>query len=160
MKIKNESVALLLDRIDNYAHLITLKSSLIIPANILLLDALIGGRDGSDPGFFLQAPLLLVALIGVVISLFFASLATFAFLGGSHTGDSYESLVFFGAICRYESDEFVKRFRDTDADSLEEDILKQAHLLSGSLLRKFKYVNFSIVFLLGSVLTFVVAKLV
>lgn len=147
-------VPFLLGRIDSYFQLVTLKASLILPADILLLAILIGGVVGEHQGAEsspLDGAALMCVILGVLaifFSLLFSARATSAFLKSGHEDQAAGSLLFFGSIAQMPLEVFREKTDQKCVGDLSDDLAAQIHLLSESLTRKFQDVNRSIVFLM------------
>lgn len=159
-------LSFLLARIDNHFQLVTLKASLILPADVVLLALLISslGKEVppglADEKGWLSFGLGLGAVVAIFLSLVFSAWATSAFLKSGDSAESRPSLLFFGSIAGMESDDFRRRVEGRSVSNLEVDLATQVHLLSQTLVRKFRYVNRSIFcLLLGIVLAIAQAVL-
>lgn len=134
-----------LQRIDTSLQLVTIKASLIIPADAVLLDSILSQvPNGPAPNRSIYLMQIGSAFL-FFSSLIFSIVAILAFLRKDHGGkNTYQSLIFFGSIANLKVEDYVKRAEKARPEELTADILRQIHLLSSVLLKKFRLLNWSL----------------
>lgn len=134
-----------LQRIDTSLQLVTIKASLIIPADAVLLDSILSKvTNGGAPSRYIYLMQVGSAVL-IFSSLIFSIIAILAFLRKDHGGkNTYQSLIFFGSIANLKVEDYVKRAEKARPEDLTADILRQIHLLSSVLLKKFRLLNWSL----------------
>lgn len=142
-----------LQRLDTYFNLATVKASLIIPANAVLIGLTMGNQE--DYSKLLAGTswswLTNVTFIGIMltagISTVLSMLVVKAFLRGGETPGGYSSLIYFGSIKKMTVEAFIEKVEAVSEKDFIEDLARQVHLLSNSLTTKFQLTNWSIYFL-------------
>jgi len=147
----NEHQKFLLDktlsRIDFYVNSINTKASFNMAFDTFIIGAIILRYSDIISNFkypklqYLVPLILLVISIGCFLSIYFVIRATNPYLKSGNEPSSYHSLLFFGSIAEMELDVFINNIKDIDDIRLQDDLVRQVHILSVGLSGKFSNIS-------------------
>ncbi|SFE52259.1 Pycsar system effector family protein [Spirosoma endophyticum] len=156
-----EQARFIIGRYDHYYESVNTKGNLYLAINAILIGGIASSYSFLEQKLkFTSAHNLVIA--GVVIlcafSLGFTILAINPFTrSSSHPGNV--SLIFFGQVASLEYRYFARKFRKRSASLHLQDMLRQMHILSIGLSRKFKRLNYAGWLLSGSLMLLVFLSL-
>ena len=163
---KKDLLLLCLSRIDEYLSRVDNKAAFWIGINTFIIGSTLLGNQLLSFSWdtclnvitnLLCGGCLLSAFLGILFGL----LSTCAFLAPGNK-DSYQTLLFFGAISSYSLDYYKDRIAQINSDSEEIiiDLTRQVHLLSQALMKKFSRLKYSMIFTFISVILAVIFLLI
>lgn len=158
----------IIKRYDNYIISTNAKASLIIAFNSLVLGTVIL-KFGDILSFYnclgvrcVVGSLLILIAMSSLSSLFFVFSVVYPYFG-SKTDDANQrnSLVYFGSVCKMNSQEYLNRFEICSDEELMEDLTKQATILAKGLnskMLKMRHSITAITFSLAFILLLVILR--
>lgn len=142
-------------RYDGYYHLSAVKASLLLTTNVILMAALVSEESGLSDillGGGAARVLMLVAALLALASTFFAVLVLASYLLTEKGGTS-GSIFFSSSVATTPLDDYLARVSSIDEAALLDDLARVAHHRAIGLMRKFRWINFSLgAFLLALIL--------
>ncbi|MEW5947581.1 MAG: Pycsar system effector family protein [bacterium] len=137
-----------LARIDQNIMMANLKASFIMSANIIIivlamsgyktcLEMLGNNRTAVTAAFFIM-------IVASVASLIMCLKVVIAFLASGNMPEKYRSVIYFGSISGMSLYEYKERIDKISEEEILEDYIRQIHLLSAALIKKYIYINASI----------------
>ena len=155
MEKEREQSRFLIQRFDNYISGANTKGNFLLAFNTFLCGVLVANYDKLSLlienecclGYF-NATIILMLLAGLVAICFIIK-AVYPFSkSGNSSADKYHSKVYFNSIAEFNSDkEFAKIYQSQKDDEVNEDLAKQAYILSKGLKSKYRNLNWAMRFI-------------
>jgi hypothetical protein len=148
--IKLKTLTISLERLDKLINFATVKASIMLPANAVLITYLL-----KEHVTFLcllnktHIPALLfysfiLALLASSLSVIFAVFVIKACLKSGHIHGKYYSLLFFQSIATMEADTYITNIDELTEKDLIQDLARQIHIISEILTSKYRFINWSV----------------
>lgn len=156
MKSKPQSYLLdkVLSRIDFYIDTTNSKASFLIAFNTFILGSIIFGYDtlfksynilSAFPFSILLHFSAIVIIGGCTASILFTLRSIQPFLKSGNTTEEYHSLLYFGSIKELKPGVYKEKVENLTQDTLDDDLIRQTHVLSTGLKNKFDNIGKSII---------------
>ena len=141
-------------RYDGFYNLVAVKGSLLLTSNVIFLAPALGERGIWSSlvagGAAIRAPILVSAAFSL-ISMAFAALVIASTLVRSWRVDGPPSLAFSESVAHISIEDYRMGIADLSETEVIADLAQLAHLLAANLTAKFRYVNISLVTLIGAI---------
>ena len=151
MEKEREQSRFLIQRFDNYISGANTKGNFLLAFNTFLCGALIANYDklslliiNKCCLFYLNITLCLIIIVGL-IAIAFIIKAVYPFQkSGNSSVEKYHSKIFFNSITEFGSDkEFAKVYHNQEDEEVDEDLARQAYILSKGLKSKYYNLNWA-----------------
>ena len=144
----------LITRYDGFYNLAAVKGSLLLTSNVIFLAPALGERgiwSSLVAGGAEVRALILVSAALSLISMAFAALVIASTLVRPRHVDGPPSLAFSESVAHISIEEYRLGIADLSESEVIADLARLAHLLAANLTAKFRYVNISLVTLIGAI---------
>lgn len=151
-----------ISRYDGYYNLAAVKASLLLTSNAIFLAPALGQKSdflGNLAGTGATPALIAAAAIFSLVSITYSALVIASRLGRRRDGD-FRSRMFSGSVATTDVEAYVDDIAVMDESAILDDLSRVAHLLAGDITRKFRYVNASLLALLGAIVCACVATII
>ena len=142
-----------LARIDQNMMMANLKASFIMSADIIMIIMLMSNYEAYIKMYHLNQIMVktvfFIMMGASVISLIMSLKIIIAFLASGSVPEMYRSLIYFGSIKDMSLAEYRDQINKADENVIIEDHIRQIHLLSSALHKKYLYINLSIYFFIA-----------
>ena len=145
MDNEREQSRFLIQRFDNYISGANTKGNFLLAFNTFLSGGIIANYDKltkliGDPDnyIYLNTVLILLFIVGLFTTSFIIN-AVYPFLkSGNSSKDKYHSKIFFQSVSEFENEKvFADEYKKQDNEEVNEDLAKQAYILSKGLKSKY-----------------------
>ena len=144
----------LIARYDGFYNLAAVKGSLLLTSNVIFLAPALGERgiwSTLIAGGAAVRALILVSASFSLISMAFAALVIASTLVRPKQVDGPPSLAFSESVAQISIEDYRLGIADLTETEVIADLARLAHLLAANLTAKFRYVNISLVALIGAI---------
>jgi hypothetical protein len=151
-KSKIDHCRYLIGRYDQYMDGVNSKVAFYLGINTFILGGIcVGYNSCKDCPHTTTYSILLVVTGGLLLcclgSILFTIRAVAPYLKDNDNNDDKTSLLFFGGIAKYNSNDFQLRFNSQDEESLLTDFIRQTHSMAKGLNKKFQHLKTAAQFL-------------
>lgn len=154
MEKATENTKFIIARFDNYISQANVKGNFLLAFNTFLIGGIIANYAKIIE--FVKCPTILMVLNVILIIMFILSIVTaffvikavYPFLHSSNSSkEKYHSHIFFNSVSEFkDGNEYFSSLTNHTEEQFDSDLANQAYLLAKGLKKKYKYLQYAMIF--------------